>query len=86
MSQSQSWSIILHGGCSNSCPDDETQREIRRNLVTVLTAAVARLEAGVTAREVVVHAVAALEDYPLFNAGKGAALTIEGDHEVIYPP
>ena len=29
--------------------------------------------------------MAALEDCSLFNAGKGAALTIEGDHEVIYP-
>jgi hypothetical protein len=85
MSQSRSWSVILHGGCSNSCPDVETQREIQRNLVPVLDTAVAALKAGATAREVVIHAVAALEDCPLFNAGKGAALTIEGDHEVIYP-
>lgn len=54
--------------------------------MAVLQTAVPGLKAGVTAREVVVHAVAALEDYPLFNAGKGAALTIEGDHEVIHPP
>jgi beta-aspartyl-peptidase (threonine type) len=85
MTQSRSWSVILHGGCSNSCPDVETQREIQRNLVLVLDNAVAALKAGATAREVVIHAVAALEDCPLFNAGKGAALTIEGDHEVIYP-
>ncbi|KAL8963790.1 MAG: hypothetical protein Q9183_004955, partial [Haloplaca sp. 2 TL-2023] len=82
MSQSQSWSVILHGGCSNSCSDVETQREIQRNLVIVRDTAVAALKAGATAKEVVINAVAALEDCPLFNAGKGAALTVEGDHEL----
>lgn len=85
MWQSRSWSVILHEGCNNNCPVVETQREIQRNLVLVLDTAVAALK-GDTAREVVIHAVAALEDCPLFNAGKGAALTIEDDHEVIYPP
>ncbi|KAF2020256.1 N-terminal nucleophile aminohydrolase [Aaosphaeria arxii CBS 175.79] len=82
MSSSQSWSVVLHGGCSNNCPDVETQHKIQRNLEAVLETAVSGLKAGVTAREVVVHAVTALEDCPLFNAGKGAALTIEGDHEL----
>jgi beta-aspartyl-peptidase (threonine type) len=85
MSHFRSWSVILHGGCSNTCPEDKTQREIRRNLAAVRDTAVAALKAGVTAREVVAHAVAALEDCPLFNAGKGAALTIEGDYEARYP-
>lgn len=52
----------------------------------VLDTAVAALQAGVTAREVVVRIVAALGDCPLFNAGKGVALTIDGDHEVMYLP
>lgn len=85
MSQSRSWSVILHGGCSNSSPDFKTQQEIQQNLISILNTTVTTLKAGATAREAVIHAVAALEDCPLFNAGKGAALTIEGDHEVIYP-
>lgn len=68
--------------CTNSCPDVETQRKIQRSLGLVLENAVAALKAGAPATEVVIHAVTALEDCPLFNAGKGAALTIEGDHEL----
>ena len=78
----QSWSVIIHGGCTNSCPDVETQREIQRSLGPVLEKAASALKAGTPAKEVVISAVTALEDCPLFNAGKGAALTIEGDHEV----
>lgn len=42
-------------------------------------------EAGATARDIFIHVLAAFEDSPLSNAGKGAALTIASDHEVIYP-
>ncbi|KAL8995646.1 MAG: hypothetical protein Q9169_004655 [Polycauliona sp. 2 TL-2023] len=82
MSKSPNWSVIVHGGCSNSCLDVETQQAIRRDLVLVRDTAVASLKAGATAKDVVLHAVAALEDCPPFNAGKGAALTIEGDYEL----
>lgn len=60
-------------------------RLIQQNLKTVVDTAATALEAGATAREVVIHAVTALEDFPLFNAGKGSALTAEGDYEVTYP-
>jgi len=34
------------------------------------------------AKDVVVQVVSELEDCPLFNAGKGSALTADGVHEV----
>jgi hypothetical protein len=36
---------------------------------------------GAKAKDVVVQVVTALKDCPLFNAGKGAALIIDGEHE-----
>ncbi len=82
MTQPQRWSIILHGGCSNSCPEVKTQLAIRQNLASVLDVAATALKSGAVAREVVCQAVAALEDCPLYNSGKGSALTLEGDYEV----
>ena len=76
------WRVIIHGGSANSYPDISRQNEIEDALKRIASHSAKSLEEGAYAKEVVVQAVSALEDCPLFNAGKGSALTKEGDHEV----
>jgi hypothetical protein len=75
--------FVLHAGATNSW---ETNLALQQAIEKVLfeTAETARtsLRAGASALEVVETAVVALEDCPFFNAGKGAALTEDGTHEV----
>ena len=75
------WSIIIHGGAANSCPDVERQRHIKKNLTLVTQQAAESLERGGQAKDIALQAVSALE-CPLFNAGLGSVLTKDGDHEV----
>jgi len=77
------WHLILRGGCVETCPSTERQSQISHNLDLIAQVAVEELEHGAAAKEVVVKGVSALEDCPLFNAGKGAAFTKDGTHEVI---
>jgi beta-aspartyl-peptidase (threonine type) len=64
----------------------ETDLILQQAIEMVLfeTAETARvsLRAGATALEVVETAMIALENCPIFNAGKGAALTEDATHEV----
>ncbi|CZT23857.1 uncharacterized protein RCC_09572 [Ramularia collo-cygni] len=72
-------SIILHAGAGESYR--EGAESIPDFLRTLAADASERLSAGTSALDVVVHVTAALEDHPQFNAGKGASLNIEGEHE-----
>ena len=76
------WRIIVHGGSANSCPTVSRQRDVEHALSRIVAQSAESLENGAHAKEVVLQAVSALEDCPLFNAGKGSALTKSGDHEV----
>ncbi|EEA25265.1 L-asparaginase, putative [Talaromyces marneffei ATCC 18224] len=76
------WHFVLHGGCSETCADADRQRETVENLRSVAESVSNALSQGATAKEVVVLAVAALEDCPTFNAGHGAALNEEGVHQL----
>lgn len=76
------WRVIIHGGSANSWPDTNRRKEIEDALNRIVIKSANLLEEGFHAKEVVVQAVSALEDCPLFNAGYGAALTKDGDHEV----
>jgi beta-aspartyl-peptidase (threonine type) len=55
---------------------------LRAAIERVLSAGLAQLEAGGRALDVAQAAVAALEDDALFNAGRGSALTSDGDVEM----
>jgi isoaspartyl peptidase/L-asparaginase-like protein (Ntn-hydrolase superfamily) len=77
--------LALHGGAGplrrlRLARDEEVA--IRRAIELQLDRGRAALEAGASALDVVEQAVKALEDDPLFNAGHGSALTVEGRVEM----
>lgn len=76
------WRLIIHGDCAETCPDASRQRDIMRGLQTVGEIAADTLKKGPKAKDVVVLAISAFEDFPMFNAGRGAALNRAGVHEV----
>jgi L-asparaginase / beta-aspartyl-peptidase len=78
------YALAIHGGAGTlprTLPP-ERDREYRHGLATALHAAQRILEADGTALDAVEAAVSALEDHPLFNAGRGAVLTIDGTIEL----
>ncbi len=73
------YSIAVHGGAGAvpaTLRDQGSPYE--KSLATALDAGFAILERGGASLDAVTTAVRALEDDPLFNAGRGAALTREG--------
>ncbi len=76
-------SIAVHGGAG---PDSEFIRSNQLGYTSGLEAALnvghEILKRGGTALDAVEQTVRALENNPLFNAGRGAALTIKGDVEM----
>jgi len=79
------WSLAIHGGAGEAREGpgareaDETRREV---LHDVLAAGARALAGGASSLDVVEDAVRALEDSPLFNAGKGAVFNARGEHEL----
>ena len=75
------YSIAIHGG-AGAVPPELTSREYSarymQSLEAALDAGCALLERGASSLDAVTASVRALEDDPLFNAGRGAALTREG--------
>ena len=77
--------LAIHGGAgtilrSQMTPDLE--REYRKGLETALKAGWSILTSGGSSLDAVETAVASLEDFPLFNAGRGAVFTHEGEQEM----
>ncbi len=77
--------LAIHGGAgtilkSKMTPDLE--HEYRAGLETGLKAGWSILEAGGSSLDAVEAAVASLEDFPLFNAGRGSVFTHEGKQEM----
>jgi len=62
--------------------DIDHQTDVRDKLEEIIEVASSRAREGASARDIVVQIVVALEDCSLFNAGKGAVLTQDGEHEV----
>ncbi|HEX6006634.1 MAG TPA: isoaspartyl peptidase/L-asparaginase, partial [Burkholderiales bacterium] len=60
----------------------ERECAYREGLGAALRAGYAVLERGGSSLDAVIAAVVVLEDSPLFNAGHGAALNAEGQHEL----
>jgi len=78
-------SIAIHGGAGavpRSTLTAERERRYRNGLAAALDAGYARLEKGGSSLDAVSAAVSTLEDDPLFNAGRGAALTRDGAAEL----
>ena len=77
--------IAIHGGVgtilrSQMTPDLE--REYRHELGSALNAGWDILEKGGSSLDAVEAAVVSLEDFPLFNAGRGSVFTSEGKNEM----
>ncbi len=77
--------LALHGGCGTLPQPDlapEEWAEARRHIADALRAGWTLLTQGGPALDAVEATVVVLEDSPHFNAGRGAALNTDGEHEL----
>ena len=77
--------LALHGGCGTLPQPDlapEEWAEARRHIADALRAGWTVLTQGGPALDAVEATVVVLEDSPHFNAGRGAALNTDGEHEL----
>lgn len=77
--------LAIHGGCGVMAPESQPEAEwaeARAALAAALRAGWRVLSAGGPALDAVEAAVVVLEDSPHFNAGHGAALNTDGEHEL----
>src|SRR5690606_17714787 len=77
--------IAIHGGAGTILRTDmtaELEAEYREGLTDALQAGWSVLERGGSALDSAEAAVASLEDFPLFNAGRGSVFTAEGRNEM----
>lgn len=78
------YAIAIHGGAgviSKTIPDS-VRKNYEAGLKQALDKGIELLKEGKPALEVVEQVVHILENDPLFNAGKGAVFTAEGEHEL----
>ena len=79
------WSIAIHGGAGTLSPDrmtDEQRAEYEAALQEALDAGAKILAEGGSAMDAVQAAILPMEDSPLFNAGRGAVFTWDGENEL----
>jgi len=79
------YALAIHGGAGTLPRHEmstEMERQYRDGLQEALQAGGAVLERGGRSLDAVEAAVVALENCPLFNAGRGAVFTHEGGHEL----
>ncbi len=77
--------LAIHGGAGTILRSQMTadlEREYRGGLEAALKAGWAILEKGGSSLDAVESAVISLEDFPLFNAGRGSVFTHEGKQEM----
>lgn len=72
--------IIVHGGAGKW--KSNRVREVRDGLIDAVISGFENLKKGKSAIEACLSAVISLEDNPLFNAGTGSALTLDGRCEM----
>jgi beta-aspartyl-peptidase (threonine type) len=79
------WALAVHGGAGRigrSKLRDPGRQAYDRAIARALAAGGAVLRRGGSAVRAVTEAVVVLEDEPLFNAGRGAALCVDGSVEL----
>ncbi|MFV0277067.1 MAG: isoaspartyl peptidase/L-asparaginase family protein, partial [Parahaliea sp.] len=82
---SPAWRIVIHGGAGvirRADLDASQEAKYRAGLEVALNAGATVLRQGGSAVDAVQAAVLAMEDNPLFNAGKGAVFTAAAEHEL----
>jgi L-asparaginase / beta-aspartyl-peptidase len=77
---SADWAVLVHGGAGDARPEDITAHVA--GCRAAADAARAVLAVGGPALDAVEAAVVSLENDPLFNAGRGAALNADGEVEL----
>jgi beta-aspartyl-peptidase (threonine type) len=85
MTNTQNWTLVIHGGAGRILRERtsaDTDAGVRAALNRALDAGTAILAGGGTSLDAVEATVRILEDDPHFNAGRGAALTIDGAAEL----
>jgi len=76
--------IVIHGGAGTILKEkmsDDQEAQIRATLRLSLQTGFTVLKSGGSSLDAVQRAVNVMEDSPLFNAGKGAVFTHDGDNE-----
>lgn len=79
------YAIAIHGGAGTilkSMMSESRQRHYEQELRIALRAGSGVLKQGGAALDAVTAAVVALEDCPLFNAGRGSVFSHDGKHEM----
>lgn len=79
------FAIAIHGGAGTITRDSmtpEREAQYEAKLQEAVNAGYAVLDQGGTSMDAIVVAIQILEDSPLFNAGRGAVYTWDGDHEL----
>jgi L-asparaginase / beta-aspartyl-peptidase len=77
--------LVVHGGAGTLSASELTPRRVqayRAGIERALRAGNRVLQNGGPALDAVMHAVEALENNPLFNAGRGAVYNAAGQHEL----
>lgn len=83
--EKSNWSLALHGGAgviSKGAITLEQEQVYRHALESVAVQGAEILDNGGSALDTVEAAVRAMEDDPLFNAGRGAVFTADGRNEL----
>ncbi len=79
------YALVIHGGAGNIARESispEQEREYHEKLQEALLAGEELLKNGGTSLDAIEAAIRILEDSPLFNAGRGAVFTSEGNNEL----
>ncbi|KWV92370.1 asparaginase [Erythrobacter sp. YT30] len=79
------WSIAIHGGAGTIRREDTTPEQVAQYeaaLQKALDEGAAILAEGGTSMDAIKAAIVLMEDEPLFNAGRGAVFTWEGENEL----
>jgi beta-aspartyl-peptidase (threonine type) len=85
ISMRNKYCLAIHGGAgtiSKSLMNATQEVAYKEGLMNALSAGEEVLKKGGTALDAVTAAVKSLEDFPLFNAGRGAVFTNRGEHEL----
>ncbi len=76
------WALAIHGGAGTASRAATDAEDYYQALRTALSLGARQLAAGEASIHVVESVVAALEDDPRFNAGRGSVFTFIGTHEM----
>jgi beta-aspartyl-peptidase (threonine type) len=83
--EAHDYALVIHGGAGYATPErlgEEGERAYNMAMDTALSIGTEILKTGGSSLDAVEKVILYLEDNPLFNAGKGAALTTEGKAEL----